>query len=248
MNQLLMTSLLSALSFSAIADTAGFVTLTTDKPNYVVGETAKAEVLGIGVCKNFDIDWGDGVKSHVAQFDFGPNGTNIYQASTHVYNQAKPYTITVSSTQCGTRTKNIGVTPAPTAPAGFVTLTTDKPNYVVGETAKAEVLGIGVCKNFDIDWGDGNKSHVAQFDFGSNGNNIYQGSTHQYTQAKIYTITVASAQCGSRSRNIGVTPASTAPAANPPAPTTTPVITPGGPNQTGRPALTPSPTPSRTSK
>jgi hypothetical protein len=87
----------------------------------------------------------------------------------------------------------------------------DKSQYFANESVQLTVQGKGLCKNIEINWGDGQKDVIAQWDFGAIVGQKNLQATHKYLEAKSYfpgvkTIpgpTLAE-QCGSHSGSVNV--------------------------------------------
>jgi hypothetical protein len=104
---------------------------------------------------------------------------------------------------------------------GFVSMSFDKAEYLVGEPVTMKVSGTGTCKNIEIQWGDGQASNIPSHIF-SDRNNSPKGNLeakHAYAQAQVFNATVKTApaatsggQCGSRTGSVKVSKATATPA------------------------------------
>lgn len=142
-----------ALAFSSLAlpsFAAGFTgTVTFDKPiaTYNVGELVKMNIHGVGMCKDFNVNWGDGQITNVINYDFdASNGVLEHQ---HKYlTVAGNLGVTVSdapgkpsSAQCGSRSGGVKILPN----GNITALSTDKAKVQPGETVTVTVNGFGIC-------------------------------------------------------------------------------------------------------
>ena len=125
----------------------GLVTFDKATPSYNMGELVKMDIHGIGVCKDFNVNWGDGQITNIINYDF--------DASNHVLEHQHKYltaagnlSVTVSdvpgkplSAQCGSRSSGVTI-----VPNGIVTsLAADKGKVQPGETIMVTVNGSGIC-------------------------------------------------------------------------------------------------------
>lgn len=223
-------ALLSLVSASALAETSGFVAAGVDAPSHFINEDVILTVTGMGTCKNFVVEWNDGSKDTIANHVFGNVVGQNNLVLKHKYTSPKTYYPAVKEVfgpslaeRCGSRSATIEIKDKAT-PAGFIAMTSDKPSYMVGEDVKVTVTGMGICKHFEVKWGDGPAQVIQQFDFGNNQNKLEL--THKYNQAQKFYPTVSeifgpslNERCGSRSITVAVEAAKTVdnPRIDPPA-------------------------------
>ncbi len=126
-----------------------------DKPSYVVGETATLSMQGKGLCKGIEIDWGDGGKTTLPSWDFGPAvGAKNLQAG-HAYAKAQKYFPSIKtipgptlSQQCGGNSTSVTVLPPPSTQP----LSAGKPGTVTsvdGKPVGTPTYGDGASSKID---------------------------------------------------------------------------------------------------
>ncbi|MBL8515806.1 MAG: hypothetical protein JNM76_02460 [Betaproteobacteria bacterium] len=122
--------------------------LIFDKPQYFTNEVVQLTVKGQGLCKNIEVNWGDGQKDVIAQWDFGPVVGNKNLQATHKYADAKTFFPVVKTIlgpsqaeQCGSHSGNVKV-----VWPGKVAKVSATPNPVeTGKSVDIVIDGAGVC-------------------------------------------------------------------------------------------------------
>ena len=143
------TTLALALCGSALPVLAadGFTgEISFDKPDYPVHDTVIMSLSGVGMCKNFVADWGDGVKTTIISYAFSSDGPLHLQ---HKYLNAGTFYPSIKATlgptlpeQCGSRSGSVKI-----LATGKVTGVTASPGKVQpGETITVTVNGTGQCE------------------------------------------------------------------------------------------------------
>ena len=150
--------LASFLSLPVMADplpagySPGFSAAKLSTHNIGVHKDVTLTVTGMGICKNFKINWGDG-SENVAEFDFGYSASSKTLIKTHKYSKAGKYFPVVSeifgpslAERCGSRTdvpdSSLTIVPEPGKVLGL-SATPIKAN--VGQMIDITVSGEGVC-------------------------------------------------------------------------------------------------------
>lgn len=142
MKKSLRISLGLALMTTAGLASAGFTNAPTfDKPYYFVNDEATLTVYGMGVCKNFVINWNDGQSETVAQHDFSANQNKL--VVTHKYTSPKKYfpSVTAIAGQCGSRSTSTEVV----LHGKVRTITANPKTVTLGQPVEITVDGVGVC-------------------------------------------------------------------------------------------------------
>ena len=114
---------------------------------HLVTETIELNLSGEGLCKNFDIDWGDNTTSSIVSYYFNNDGPLKFK---HKYKYAGLFTVKVyphdaadtSPTQCGSRSGKIDILPTAVATSFTVLPAIVRPNQRITVSLK----GQGQCK------------------------------------------------------------------------------------------------------
>lgn len=135
----------SALSAFAADGFTGSISF--GQSDYAVDTMVTMSLSGVGVCKNFTVDWGDGTpKTTVMSYDFGMDGPFKHQ---HTYHTPGVYGTTISEIkgpntheQCGARSSSIHITETVKITGVVASATTVKP----GDDVIITVNGTGKCE------------------------------------------------------------------------------------------------------
>lgn len=108
-------------------------------------------ITGMGVCKNFKINWGDSTEV-VAEFDFGYGGSSQALNKTHQYTKGGKYFPSVAeitgpslNERCGSRSDVPDSSVTITEPGKITAVTVTPTKAVLGQTVDVKVDGTGVC-------------------------------------------------------------------------------------------------------
>ena len=134
----------SALSAFAASGFTGSISF--DKPEYPVDEMVTMSLSGVGLCKNFTANWGDGTTTNIQSYYFDTDGPLHLK---HKYTKAGPFYPVISEVkgptipeQCGSRSGSIKI-----LATGKVTDVTVSANKVQpGESFTVSVNGSGKCE------------------------------------------------------------------------------------------------------
>ncbi len=152
------TTLLAALfATSAMADplpagySPGFTGAKLSTHNTGIHKDVGLSITGMGLCKNFKINWGDSTEI-VAEFDFGYGGSLQALNRTHQYTKGGKYFPSVAeitgpslNDRCGSRSDVPDSSVTITEPGKITAITVTPTKAVLGQTIDVKVDGTGQC-------------------------------------------------------------------------------------------------------
>ncbi len=129
----------------------GFTAAKLSTHSAAINKDVSLSVTGMGVCKNFKINWGDSSEV-IAEFDFGYGGSLATLTKTHKYAKGGKYYPSVSenfgpslSDRCGSRTDVPDSSLTITEPGKVTAVTVTPVKTQPGQMVTVKVDGAGQC-------------------------------------------------------------------------------------------------------
>lgn len=130
----------------------GFTAAKLSTHTAAINKDVTLSVTGMGVCKNFKINWGD-VSETISEFDFGYGGSAATLTKTHKYTKGGKYYPSVSevfgpslSDRCGSRTDVPDSSLTITEPGKITGVTVTPVKAQPGQMITVKVDGTGQCE------------------------------------------------------------------------------------------------------
>ena len=129
----------------------GFAAAKLSTHSTGINKDVGLSITGIGLCKNFKINWGDSSET-IAEFDFGYGNTLQALNKTHKYTKGGKYYPSVAeitgaslAERCGSRTDVPDSSVTITEPGKVTGVTVTPTKTTVGQMVEVKVDGTGVC-------------------------------------------------------------------------------------------------------